>query len=554
MSTEVTKTLFNMLKNDETKTSTSQCLAYMETHRNQIIKDYVSSEYTDETLVSGTIHRKTRMQLLQRLFETVGIKMPSSPGSVVYIISEVYELWEKGMTINAKNVYKFLQKHHINETYAFNAFAYYHMTYFIEMLLRENRVNVNTLSVDFLQHPNAATPFQLFISSIEDTESTSDLLEIVRIFLQYGADPKLPFRDGTPLINAPTLIPESRQEIRNLLVNAQQHENDTAWEGWSQSDAQKLDIIFSDTGAKNYSVCPVCLKHLVREDGCMYMHHNCSGMGGYYHKELYLKYKNAHEEIEWCTYCGRICRDHRHFQISPAMGPVPAYAAPTPTTTNVFFLSDCQGANGGGGLPEKIERFRMLRTMARELNEMKETEPLTRITALNTLTEAMWNAPLIPYKHRSVKLLAKQAWNFNTGAFPPNAPVVATAAAAAAIANIQRPAANRDLKPVLIADGWNSVGMEAGPAIQFVHRRMDGTLNDHAGQGIGLESLKDFIKDMNKNFGMEAFGHCWNYGHGCSAYLYPSEVAEAFTLLGEPNEALVAEYTTKFNQRFQGIL
>ena len=375
------------------------------------------------------------------------------------------------------------------------------------------------------------------------TASFKGHLEVVKALLEAGADKNIASNGRKPIDVAKT------EEIKKLLEDPV-IEDTTLWNGWSLSDDKMLDILFTDDGAKNATVCPICLKHAVRQDGCMYMHHNCKALNGFYHQDLYAKYKNAEGEVEWCTFCGRICKGHRHYETSKASGPVPGFAASKSENANVFFQNDCRGANGGGGIPEKIERFRVFRHQARELESEKGS--ITRQKAMEELVEVMWNAPLIGHFERKTrKILEEKRWNFpGEGIFQNTNPINENETNAP---NIARNAANATLLPKL-TEGMNVVSLENGPVVEFVHRRRDGTVNEHKGEGINMATLKDFITRMNSNFGTEEFGYCWNYGtapDSCTARLHPDEVKAAFELLGEPNEALVAEYRRKFNRKFR---
>ena len=95
------------------------------------------------------------------------------------------------------------------------------------------------------------------------------------------------------------------------------------WKGWSRADIEQLNALFETKPdargripADNVSVCPVCLKTIVRGEACMYMTHNCKDMPGFYHEELYNKYKDKSGRITWCTMCNRICSAHRHYAIA----------------------------------------------------------------------------------------------------------------------------------------------------------------------------------------------------------------------------------------------
>ncbi len=93
----------------------------------------------------------------------------------------------------------------------------------------------------------------------------------------------------------------------------------------------------------------------------MYMKHKCPSDTR--HEELFQKFSDRRPgregEIEWCTICGRITEQHRHFKITKADAPKPDYAAPRPTDQAEFFQNSCV-SQGGGGFEEKIRRTHRL--------------------------------------------------------------------------------------------------------------------------------------------------------------------------------------------------
>jgi ankyrin repeat protein len=395
------------------------------------------------------------------------------------------------------------------------------------------RLDIVILLLDYGVDVNAATYYQNISENVSQLTPLhiacyNNNIDMVEILLERGADKTLETSDGkTPYDNA-------NEQIKMILTRVIPQ-----WKGWSKSDDKMLDILFTDD-AKNFTVCPVCLKYTQRRDGCMYMHHNCKELGGFYDKILYAKYKNQRNEIEWCTFCNRICKDHKHYELGTAGGKIPAFATADTNNINTFFEDDCRGANGGGGFPEKIKRFSQLRRTAQFLKQYKDD--INEYQAMKGIVGALWDAPFSDENVNNI--IRNKKWNFLNGfnnivniAEESNAP------------NIHR-GTNAELLPRL-TEGMNEVSLEEGPIVEFVHRMQNGRINEHVGQGIGLSSLKEFIRRMNMNFGLPEFGYCWNIGQ-CDARLHPDEVARAFQLLGEPNEELVAEYRTKFNKKFQG--
>jgi hypothetical protein len=196
------------------------------------------------------------------------------------------------------------------------------------------------------------------------------------------------------------------------------------WEGFTQSDISRLDTIFQTESpmgrrpdAENYSMCPICLKFVERSEACKYMTHNCSIEGGYYHKKLYKKFKNSDGKIYWCTICNRICSGHRHYKVQPWDTPEPELV-PIIVGVNVF-SGDCRGAEGGGGLPEKLVRFRRFKEYARELQG--KIGKKTMDEAINELVEEMWNAPFARINEaRRRNILEKKQFNIPTENFTAN--------------------------------------------------------------------------------------------------------------------------------------
>lgn len=374
-------------------------------------------------------------------------------------------------------------------------------------------------------------------------------------------------------------------EIRELLLK---YATISMWEGWSRADAAQFDFLFSDEGATNYSVCPVCLKFVQRSDGCLYMSHDCASLPGFYHKRLYEMYAwsadepedenndqaenewneddednwndrndprirgeweggmrgGSQKKITWCTDCGRICYGHQHYELNSAT----ATTKPKKLPHGDPFDKDCRKSNSGGGYPEKVARYRRAREYALELQE--DVGKVTRKAALEDLVEQIWNAPL--YKTRAVnRIIREKAWNIPTERFPaPSLPKNGTNSANT-YPNIPRPAANVGLLPTYAAEGENAIAMNSDvPVVFFHHRLPDGSVKDHKddGEGVGLPTLLQYVKDMNAAFGTDMFGAC---PFQCGARLHPDELAKAFELLGDSQTALVAEYRAKYNRRFR---
>jgi hypothetical protein len=226
------------------------------------------------------------------------------------------------------------------------------------------------------------------------------------------------------------------------------------------------------------------------------------------------------------------------------------YAAPPPENTIEYFQADCRGL-GGGGLIEKVKRFRGLRQRAAEL--VGEVDKMTNEQAMNSLVEAAFDAPFERgSKKAAKKIMRERKWNVAAERFPE---VVAAAAAAAPVdyPDVRRPAANAGLLPTFEAKGKNSVSLddEEVPVIQFRHRRANGEINEHENTMIGIPSLIAYLDSSIKERGTSShFGKCWNYPE-CDATLYPEEI-EPFVGEGEDKvpRALFDAYRRAFNEAY----
>jgi ankyrin repeat protein len=311
------------------------------------------------------------------------------------------------------------------------------------------------------------------------------------------------------------------------------------WKGFSRPNVAKFDDIFDDEAAPEYSSCPICLKYVQRSDGCVYIQgHKCAQLEGFYHKRLYDMYKNEQGIVTWCTLCGRISHGHRHYALGPAQGDKPKLEI-----SHDPFTKDCRNGEGGGGLPEKVLRYRRIREYARDLQE--EVGKKAETLALEELVEEAWNAPMTRIPALK-KILEKKEWNIPSDVFP--LPVRAEEAPIdfAAFPNIQKPAADAALLAPTKLQGMDSIMGEIGEVIQFHHRLDDGTLYHHVDKYISADSLELFIAGQNGKFKSdESFGRCWAYPGDCMGKLYPEDIRGSV-----PNE-MYNEYRQKFNWRFR---
>ncbi len=390
---------------------------------------------------------------------------------------------------------------------------------------------------------NGNTP--LFISSKQG------FMDIVKRILAAGGDKTITNMYGqTPIDVAKT------QEIRAFIELGQEqkeHENTLKWHGWTQGDASMLDGVFGDEEtAKNFALCPVCMKYVVRSDACMYMSHNCSTAKGYYHDELYMKYKNSSGIVNWCTICGRISKGHNHFNLVPAQGPVPAVIIGKDP-----FAKSCE-IEGGGGVTEKLLRFRRLREYAKELQV--RVGNIGWWEAMDKLCEEMWDAPLVKSKEVLATMLETKKFNIPSTNFPlilppmENAPNVPNTAESPII----HPSETEAFKNALYIDDVN--------IIQFQHKMANGAWNRHKNQGqqISREGFISWLKSMLENPTAEEFGKCWQYKTRsqqaalnasqkalvCDAVLHPEEVKAALDLTDAEQVRLAEGYRKAFNSAF----
>jgi hypothetical protein len=362
--------------------------------------------------------------------------------------------------------------------------------------------------------------------------------EIVKLLLEKGA----PITDKIR-----SEMETFTEEIQELLEGKKR----AIWKGWTRSDSEKLDTIFSDEMADDYACCPFCLKFVERSEACNYMKHDCSKMKGHYHVGLYNKYNNE-GYVGWCTICGRPALGHTHCELNL---PGDVKAGPVKDATGMVlmgrpFEKDCRVSSGGGGLPEKLARFRRMREFAKELEE--EEDELSEQKVLEMMVEEAWKAPLVR-KPSLNRIMKTKTWNIPHTAFKEN---VAPAAAEEALVlrNIERPEANAnnpDLQPIVYESGTNTlIGDEDVKVVQFRHRQDNGSINKHENDRISLENLAQFLETKVKNFGEAGFGYCYMYPD-CKAKLYPSEIKGLVTEEGPITNEMYEKYKEKFNAKFQ---
>ena len=306
----------------------------------------------------------------------------------------------------------------------------------------------------------------------------------------------------------------------------------TKWTPLTQSSISLFDAIFNTsvptdpttglpTGAKsaaiNTSTCPVCFEYINRSEACNYMKHNCSASGNYYHQELYNKFKNPAGEIAWCTICGRICVGHRHYSLSDPSAPVPAFA---PVTTTNPFADDCK-QEGGGGLEEKLKRFRRAREVLKEL-ESETTLPYD--DAMNILIEEMWRAPLakLPLKSKlNAMMIAKAFTNYPTSTFPPNVRPTNSKT----ITKVIDPLPVELLPELVEMPATNAISMnDITTIIHFKHSSIHSAETNTSNTDVSRIGVASFFSWLDQQMITAKLGSCWN--SECTAYLHPDEVSE----------------------------
>lgn len=388
----------------------------------------------------------------------------------------------------------------------------------VKVLLRDPRINPSNNDQEALRKA----------CLVGQTEIVKFLLTDPRV--DPSVNEQEPLRIATENGHAAVVaVLKADPRVRELVVKK--------WKGFTRSDILKFDSVFEET-ANNYSCCPVCLRYVSREDGCMYMNHNCNTEPGpkTIHKKLYDMYKNPEGKIYWCTICGRICMGHRHYKLGPIdtkADLVPAHPGANP------FATDCRLTEGGGGLNEKAQRFHAFRQYALMLQE--EVGEILHNVAIDQLVESMWVAPLVPATRKlAEKNVQAKKYAIAHNEFPVT-PVEE-------VANIPRPAQNAALLPVILESGYNAISMlDDEKVIQFHHRQRNGQINKHTGEGeqIGVDSFVNYIRS---NLSDGVAGKCWLAS--CTADIHPDEIQELVRFEVFP-EDLQKQYKDAFNRTHQ---
>lgn len=410
----------------------------------------------------------------------------------------------------------------------------------------------------------------------------SNNFEVFKILLTHSPNLELADTDGvTPLLSAIEL--ENVTMVKSLLnAGANKNHKDKRrknaydyarecesdeikelfeidakiWKGSSKQDMELYDTFFESP--LEWSNCPVCLQYIERNRGCMYMAHDCNISDRFYHKELYEKYKFLNYDnkptIEWCTVCGRISKEHKHYTKANSDSDVPTFAALRPDIrrrleaeeTFVFFEDEnCKGF-GGGGVEEKAARFRRLREYAKELQD--DIDVKTYNNAMKELVEEVWNAPLFRTK-KIAQVLKEKKFNIPASNFPNNSKGVVSKGAVEEALEGDAVNIAYDGKMPEIVERSDDVACSImasereedieNTLYKFHHEDRNG--KDHTGSIICKDDIDNYVKFMISNFQDERFGKCFD--RTCDALFYPQEVKNIIS------DEIYTKYKKLFNAK-----
>lgn len=388
-------------------------------------------------------------------------------------------------------------------------------------------------------------------------------IEIVKQLLKAGADKNIIINKYGKSVKQLAENGMFREEINELLAPA----STRVWEGLTQDDVTRLNTIF-DTDppgngkrppAEDWSFCPVCLGYASRENGCMFLKHSCKMQrNSHYHKELYEEFRDGYGLISWCTICGRICDGHKHYSLQRHDDEPTIAIVPPVTDTVLYYQADCKHL-GGGGIDEKLQRFRQFKKHARELQS--KVGEITEREALKTLVESVWDAPLSPLSPSQIaSMKAAKEFNIPTTNFPLSK-IKYTNKNTEPLLDYRRPSGTT-VSSITFTAGTplsinanksnvaeNTIGFATdGTIIYFRHNQLSGILRNHLQrqEGIGQAALIGFITEQLKSFGSDpAFMKCPFHSEGCGALLFPEEIYDFVPL------KLYKQYRTAFNRIYQ---
>jgi ankyrin repeat protein len=315
---------------------------------------------------------------------------------------------------------------------------------------------------------------------------------------------------------------------------------DVPWKGQTKEDIEIFDTFFEDV--LNWSFCPICLGYTQRSEACRYMHHNCRDMrGSFPNTRLYNLYKTEEGNIYWCTICGRICKGHRHFPLTPHQAERAPGLVPLVPNADYFGADEQCIKDGGGGIPEKVKRFERLLAWTKELQS--QVGEIGNREARAQIAEEAWNAPLL--QMNTAAILAARKFTTSKDDFPSAAPSVVAEVAEGPLPDVQKPADEVALVPEVLETGFDAYEIEdVSPAIRFVHKGKDGNVFRHTDdQLVGKESLTKIIRQMAPNFASDDFGICFE--PDCGAKLWPQDIEPFIT-----DPEVFQQYKTSFNKKF----
>lgn len=395
-------------------------------------------------------------------------------------------------------------------------------------------------------------------------------------------------RGAAPVALAPPPMPQiraapvaqgelPRQQVDERIVPSELWNK--PFEGIFEDDFSLLQGILEDP--VNNTLCPLCLGHVYREAGCLYMKHDCRLLEieqpgrenivqpseTIYHQRLFNLY-NIGGQIYWCGACGRICggqergvTGHQHYHL----GAHQDTTRPELHSSGGQFFDVRKGGDvlclqsGGGGFDEKIKRVNRLLKWAAELQS--EVGKMTRKEAMYQLIEETWNAALFrdPDLERTK---AEKTFSIPFSAFPRRAAAVAPEREEEAKEpeDIPKPADELANVPELVAPPEGQeflLDAEGNPrmdpvtlddmteGIRFTHKRRDGTVYRHTDDElISRGGLTQWIQQTAP--GTAKFGRC--FLEECDARLWPVDV--------EPyiSADLLATYKRNFNRTMRGAV
>jgi hypothetical protein len=118
-------------------------------------------------------------------------------------------------------------------------------------------------------------------------------------------------------------------------------------------------------------------------------------------------------------------------------------------------------------------------------------------------------------------------------------------------------AGNAELLPVVYPEATeaykNFFDVDEENIVQFRHRRANGTVNKHEGEGqqIAKSMLLGYLQsNMDDKLGAK-FGMCWRFPYGdCDARIYPEELLAILDPENEEEMTLYRQYKDGFNEKF----